>query len=200
MPDAEAARDDSFSLLLVCTGNICRSPVAERLLAVEFEAGVTVSSAGTHALVGEPISAPMVALIQAVGADSQHFHARRLTEQMPRSADLVLAMTRGHRAAVVEVWPAAVRRTFTLLEFARLLAEVNAADLPDGSDANRLRAAIPLAAAQRGRLRLAAADFDIADPYRRSDAHYAAAFAQIKGSVDTITRIVTQRNSASQPD
>ena len=180
-----------FSLLLVCTGNICRSPAAERLLAGEFDAGVTVSSAGTHALVGKPISAPMVPLIEGAGADPQDFHARRLTEQVLRSADLVLAMAREHRAAVVEVWPAAVRRTFTLREFAELLARVNPAYIPDGSHAARLRAAIPLAAAQRGRVAFGPDDLDIADPYRRSDAHYAAAFAQIKRSVHTITCVVT---------
>ena len=55
---------DFFTILTVCTGNLCRSPAAERLLASKLGPTVKVSSAGTHALVGQPISEPMAALLR----------------------------------------------------------------------------------------------------------------------------------------
>ena len=57
-----------FSILAVCTGNVCRSPAVERLLASKLGPTVRVSSAGTHALVGHPISEPMAALLLETAA------------------------------------------------------------------------------------------------------------------------------------
>src|SRR5690606_41368685 len=57
---------DDFTLLIVCTGNVCRSPAIERLFRSAFAegSGITVHSAGTGALVGEPIQGPMVQLLE----------------------------------------------------------------------------------------------------------------------------------------
>lgn len=176
------------SVLAVCTGNICRSPAAERLLAAMLGDGVHVGSAGTHALVGEPISAPMVPLLQSAGADTEGFAARQLTGAIVRPTHLVLAMTRAHRAAAVEVWPGAVRRAFTLREFARLLADVDAKDLAGDTVADRLMAAIPLAASRRAAV--APGEDNVVDPYRRGDGVYVAAFDQILPAVQTIARAV----------
>jgi len=170
---------EPFSILAVCTGNICRSPAVERLLASKLGPTVTVSSAGTHALVGYPISDPMAALLMDKGFEPHPFAARRLTEHMLKDADLVLTMTRAQRGLVVELWPAAVRRTFTLREFARLLNRVDPTALPAGSPAERLRAAVPLAAAERGRERVSPGEDDVVDPYRLSEAVYAESFGQI---------------------
>ena len=95
-------------------------------------------------------------------------------------------MTRAQRGLVVELWPAAVRRTFTLREFARLLSWVDPSALPAGTPAERLRAAIPLAAAERGRERTSPDEDDVVDPFRLSDAVYANSFEQIAAAVDTI--------------
>jgi protein-tyrosine phosphatase len=177
---------EPFSILAVCTGNVCRSPAVERLLASSLGPTVTVSSAGTHALVGYPISDPMAALLLESGLAPDPFEARRVSEQILKEADLILSMTRAQRGLVVELWPAAVRRAFTLREFARLLSLVDPAALPSGSPAERLRAAIPLAAAARGRQRVSAEEDDVVDPFRLSNAVYAASFEQIKSAVDAI--------------
>ena len=92
--------------LFVCTGNICRSPAAERLLRRDLDrtvggiaglSGVHVSSAGTGALVGEPITPPMAQLVAGAGGDVERFSARQLTASIVRGADLVITMTSAHR-------------------------------------------------------------------------------------------------------
>jgi protein-tyrosine phosphatase len=177
---------EPFSILAVCTGNVCRSPAVERLLASRLEPTVSVTSAGTHALVGHSIAEPMAALLRDTGVEPDAFEARRLSEQMLKEADLVLAMTRAQRGLVVELWPPAVRRAFTLREFARLLNWVDPAALPAGPPAERLQAAVSLAAAGRGRERMSPDDDDVVDPFRLSRAAYAKSFAQITSAVDTI--------------
>jgi len=175
-----------FTILMVCTGNLCRSPAAERLLASKLGPTVQVTSAGTHALVGQPISEPMAALLRDSRLEPEPFEARRLSEQMLKEADLILPMTRAQRGLVVELWPAAVRRTFTLREFARLLSWVDPAALPAGTPAERLRAAIPLAVAERGRERTSPDEDDVVDPFRLSTAVYANSFEQIAAAADKI--------------
>jgi protein-tyrosine phosphatase len=149
---------------------------------------VFVSSAGTHALVGQPIAEPMARHLRSNGVADGAFAARRLTESLVKDADLVLALTRAQRSLAVEMWPPAVRRTFTVREFARLLNELDSSTLPDGTPAERLKAAMPLAAAQRGRRRASSEDDDVIDPFRLSDDIYAASFAEIASAVNVIIR------------
>ena len=122
----------SFTILTVCSGNICRSPLAEQLLRAGLAGidGVTVGSAGTIAMVGAGMPAEAKALAVRYGStDAESHQARQLDEQAIRDADLVLGLAREHRRAVVELVPAATRRTFTLREFARLAASVTDIDL-----------------------------------------------------------------------
>jgi protein-tyrosine phosphatase len=186
---------ENFTILTVCTGNICRSPAVEHLLRAAFGAtsGVTVASAGTGALVGEPVHGPMADLLRGVDVEPDGFAARRVTEQMLRGADLVLPLTRDHRAQVVDVAPAVVRRTFTLREFARLSSQVDRDHLearaggPTATPASRLDALIPMAAAHR-----AAVDpelDDVVDPYRREPSVYQESFDQLLPAVRTIAKI-----------
>lgn len=183
---------DRFTLLTVCTGNICRSPAAERLFAAAFSVeNITVASAGTHAMVGEPISPPMAALLDDLGAHTAGFAARRLTEEQIAGADVILAMTREHRSFVVGMVPAAVKRTFTLREFARLSTQVSSADLdeaagPDAGAARRLAALVPLAA--RHRAPVEPELDDVVDPYRRKQKVYEESFGQVLPAVRTIAR------------
>ena len=186
------------TVLTVCTGNICRSPAVERLLAHALP-GVRVASAGTRAVIGAPVSPPMASLLTEVGVRADGFAARQLTEGMVAEADLVLALTRGHRASIVDLVPGAVRRTFTLRELARLATAVGpdavsaavraAAGSPDDVAA-RIRALIPLAAAQRGRVPVAPADDDVVDPYGGGDRLYVTSFAQLRPAVEAIAAVV----------
>jgi protein-tyrosine phosphatase len=183
-----------FSILAVCTGNVCRSPAVERVLARKLGPTVSVSSAGTHALVGHPIAAPMASLLRDSGVEPDPFSARRLSVQMLKEADLVLAMTRAHRGIVVDLWPAVVRRTFTLREFARLLSWVDPSALAAGTPGERLRAAIPLAAAERGRERTPPDEDDVVDPFQLSSAVYADSFAQLTSASNVLAKCIVMQS------
>jgi protein-tyrosine phosphatase len=178
--------DQPYAILCVCTGNVCRSPAAELLLAARLGPSVRVASAGTLGLVGRPIEPPMAAHLAALGLETAGFTARRLTAAEVRAADLVLGLTRGHRAEAVELAPAAVRRAFTLLEFARLLGQIQPDELPDTSVADRLRTAVALAATRR-RMVVGPVDADdIVDPYRLTQDVYDQSFSGIRIAVDAI--------------
>jgi protein-tyrosine phosphatase len=162
-------------------------------LAQRLGSTVSVSSAGTHALVGHPISEPMARLLRGTGADDGAFAARRLTETLVKEADLVLALTRAHRSLVVDLWPPAVRTTFTVREFARLMHGVNPSALPDGTPAERLLAALPLAAAERGLHHAFPQEDDVVDPFGLGDDIYAASFAEISAAVKVIATALVPR-------
>jgi protein-tyrosine phosphatase len=178
--------DNPYTILCVCTGNVCRSPAAERLLAARLGPSVAVASAGTIGLVGRAIEPPMAAHLAALGLEDVGFAARRLTAVDVSRADLVLGLTREHRAQAVELAPAAVRRAFTLLEFARILGQIQPNELPDGSVEDRLRTAVPLAAARRRMITGPVDADDVVDPYRLAQEVYDQSFSAIRVAVDTI--------------
>lgn len=134
----------------------------------------------------------MDALVVRGGGDPAGFTARQLNERLLWPADLILALTREHRGDVVELWPKAVRRTFTLKEFARLLHELRPGELPDGSPTERLRAAVPLVSSRRHHVADPRYD-DVIDPYGQSADVYADAFADIEQAVSAIISVIRSR-------
>ncbi len=123
-----------LEILTVCTGNVCRSPLAAQLLTLRLaDLGVTVTSAGARARDGAVITPEAVALAAERGVPAALAEARRtryLTAGMLVGSgaaglpDLVLAMAREHRREVVELDPTRARTAFTAREFARLAADV----------------------------------------------------------------------------
>ncbi len=118
-----------FSVLMICTANYCRSPIAEQLLTTAtaslFGPGFwTVSSAGTQAHSAWPIHEYSAQVLVDRGAFTEGHRSRLLDAAMLWEADLVLTATREHRSAVVRLLPAAIGRTFTMLQFARLSSMV----------------------------------------------------------------------------
>jgi protein-tyrosine phosphatase len=171
-----------FRILHVCTGNICRSPMAEHLMRAGLEqrlgpraVAFQVASAGTLGFVGEMMQPFTGTTLAARGVNGAAFRARRLNEDLIAGADLVLGATREHRAAVVTLHPRASRRTFTLREFDRLLSAVDPASLPTGDLRARAEAVVAGALAHRGLIRPPAPeDDDIADPYQGPEEGYLA--------------------------
>lgn len=94
------------SVLVVCTGNICRSPAGERMLA-RICADLRVSSAGLGALVGAPADQVTFDVAKAqYGLDLSGHIARSFTAELGSSHDLILAMDRHHRLDIMRHWPA----------------------------------------------------------------------------------------------
>ena len=184
-------------VLVVCTGNVCRSPAAERLLAARLPAtaGVAVTSAGTAALVGRAVDPQVAEMLRLAGADATGFAARQLEAEQVRAADLVLVMERSHRAAVVAADPAAVRRTFLLAELGVIASLVGAAGWPadvPADPAARLAALPQLAGRHRPQVARAGAP-EVADPFRQSPDVHRSTFATVADLVDEVVAAVTQR-------
>lgn len=129
MTDILRPVSDAFRVLYVCTGNVCRSAAAERMLLHRATPGdrIEVASAGTGALEGYGIDGPTVAALAEVGVDGGGHRAAWLDETMIAEANLVLTATTEHRDRVLRMAPTAMRRTFTMREFARLGAGVEGA-------------------------------------------------------------------------
>jgi len=131
-----------WRVLLVCTGNTCRSPVAEVLLrAAAVEAGlcVEVTSAGTSAVPGAPMTAYARALLERDYGLKVRHSARRLDAELVSKAQVILTMTADHRRAVLALDPSAAGRVFLLQEYLGA-----AGDIPDpyGGDQDEYRSMV----------------------------------------------------------
>jgi protein-tyrosine phosphatase len=175
---------EPFDLLFVCTGNICRSPTAELIAANRLpHSGFRVHSAGTYGLHGYPIEPNAARPLQALGIGCDAFRARRLTDDLVENADLVLTATRDHRSAVVTRVPSALRKTFTMREFARLTEAIDEDTVTEDDPADRARLVVALAAERRGRdTRLG--DDDVADPYGLGPEAYDRAIREITAALE----------------
>jgi protein-tyrosine phosphatase len=163
-----------FTVLLVCTGNICRSALAERLgraylnqLLGEDAGALRLVSAGTQAVVGSEMHPDSAVVLRGYGAEPGDFRARQLVDTYAAGADLVLTMTRGHRRDVLALNPRGLARTFTLREAAALLALVGDDVQPAGEDlVTRARNLVKALAEARSRRATDDAD-DVPDPIGR---------------------------------
>lgn len=102
---------------MVCTANICRSPVAEHALK-GLQPALQVGSAGVDALVGHDIDGDARDAAAALGLDIPAHRARQLDAELGRSADLILVMERHHRDYVGRHLPQLQGKTFLIGEFA----------------------------------------------------------------------------------
>jgi protein-tyrosine phosphatase len=194
-----------FTVLHVCMGNICRSPMAERLLvlAVRERLGrlgvapersdelVHSHSAGTggwHA--GEEMNPPAARQVTARGGDVAAFAARRLRSDLIDAADLVLTATADQQEYVVALRPDAAGRTFVLGEFGRLLGGLELAGLPAAEatpEAVYARGAALVAAAEaarQGATPLPTDDLD--DPWGRGDQCFSRVADEIEETVQPL--------------
>jgi protein-tyrosine phosphatase len=196
-----------FRILHVCTGNIGRSPMAERLMRLRLYQRLGsdadafyVDSAGTWGQPGQSMEPFAAEAITELGADPTGFAARDLQAVHIELADLVLTATVEHRAAVVSTVPGAVRRVFTLKEFARLGAAVDPSMLPirvttGGADPiDYAAAAVHAALTLRGpgERPLAGAD-DVADPIGAPYQVYQARAREIDLAVGQCVRALATR-------
>jgi protein-tyrosine phosphatase len=103
------------SILVVCVGNICRSPTAELLLRQRLEGNdVQIGSAGLAALAGKPIDPQALDVLVSHGLDGSAHRSRQIDDGLIRHADLILAMEQAHVDAITRRAPHVRGRTFLL--------------------------------------------------------------------------------------
>ncbi len=170
-----------FTILTVCTANICRSPLMELLFRKELDTSVyEVGSAGVRGFVNSPMDPQAAEQAVRFGTDPTAFKSRPITEDMIKVSGLILTATREHRSSVLTMSPMALRRTFTLLEFAQLAAAYSGEPLPELiSDAGRHRSK-------------ATGELDIGDPFSQGILVHQQVAERVVRSVRTVSSVLNQ--------
>jgi len=160
----------------VCTANICRSPMIEMLLRAELDPELfEVASAGVQGWDREPMDTMATMELMRLGHTPGKFRSHAIDSYLVDSADLILTATKAHRSEVLAMNPRALRRTFTLVEFAALCEKVEGAD------------PIELVAESARQRSMAPHAIDIGDPYRRSPEVHRETADQIAAAVISIS-------------
>lgn len=176
---ASVSKPDPIKVLFVCTANICRSAWLEQAARAMSRDGVEFSSAGTHGFDSHPMD---VVMSGTLASADDSFRSRRLTRDIIDQADLVLTAERSHRAFILEEHPQALRKVFTLGQFARS-AEAH----PD------LRGRELLATAGQRRTAPLPED-DIDDPFRRGNAAAEAAAGKMSTMLSVIVEALAEED------
>ncbi|MDR8019901.1 arsenate reductase/protein-tyrosine-phosphatase family protein [Nesterenkonia aerolata] len=187
---------DQFTILTICTGNICRSPAMERLLAHRLAAAgnIRVRGAGVFAHDGEEMKEPMRRRVADYGADAEGTAGRQVDAALIDEADLILTATREHRRELLRHAPDAGHRIFTLREAARLMRTLTPGTL-EAADAgqlatDRLAALVPLLDEARVSGVSGGSDDDILDPYMMGEDAYDESFAQLRAPIEELTAVI----------
>lgn len=175
-----AQRQHLFTIVTVCTGNICRSPLAEQILQIRLSSNpcFEISSAGLHAVVGSPMDPDAADQLRAHGGKPAGLRGEQITESHVAAADLILTMTRNQRDELIRSFPSGMQRTFTLAEFAAL-------SKPAAESSSSFQEIVSAAARTRGQAGLTEAD-DVPDPIDASVAVHQLVGNQIVALVDRI--------------
>ncbi len=186
----------TFRVLVICTANHCRSPIGEQLLA--HDAGERfgargdwlIESAGTDIPGRWPLH-PYAATVLAERLPEVSPHESvQMGPAMIARADLVLTATRQHRSAVVTTLPAAIGRTFTILQFARLCDQVQSISASDTGDLGRelvVQAKLARSMVQP----VPGEQDDLPDPMGKGVQEFRLCADRLQNSVDRILRPLT---------
>ena len=164
-----------FTILTICTANICRSPMMEILLRERLDPKrFEIASAGVRGWDAAPVDSMVVLELARLGHEATGHQSRALDVHHVEQADLVLTAAREHRASVLAMSPRALRKTFTLREFAALIEDVESDSLEDlVAEASRRRSTAP-------------SDVDLLDPYMREPEIHHQVADKIAAAVDIV--------------
>lgn len=190
----------NFRVLLVCTANQCRSPMAEHLLrraSAAMGLNWSVESAGVLAHSGRPMHRHVNHALRTRSIVADGWTSRRLSRPMIEQADLVLAAAAEHRRAVVLLDPSAVQRTFLLLQFARFaaLAQPIPVDVPAQVGGELLDRVAKVRGEQQP---VGQDEDDLPDPMGKPARAFQACLDQIQTAIDSMLRPV-EWSSAPRP-
>lgn len=187
-------QDEDGAILIVCTGNVCRSPYIERLLSARLAGtNITVTSAGTAALTGSNMDPQVADRLSLTGCDSEGFSARPLTVALATDADLILCATRQHRSQVVQLTPKVLRRTYALADFSDIASSLVGITIPAHAGTGTFVRGVAAAAEQaranvQPRTRERA---EIVDPFRQPKKVFEQMFAQVERLLPPIVAVLT---------
>lgn len=168
-------------ILFVCTGNTCRSPMAQGILqTIASEEGlqVDIRSAGVFASEGTPISSYAEMILKERGYN-ETLRSSRVTDELMEWADLILTMTMQHKQHVTMQYPESIEKVFTLKEYVQLVLKSDA----EQKDREKIISELQIKKAlgeqltkeqqrQWEELQDNAPDYDIADPFGGSEEDY----------------------------
>ena len=168
-----------MKVLMVCTGNLCRSPMAEGLFrhaVTQRGCDIEVASSGTWAYWGDPATPEAVEVLRGRGIDLSTHQSRGLDPKEVKAADLIVAMTSVHRREILQVAPEVSGKLVLMKELVEMALE---GDLPEGSERRLER----LLEAPRPKWRRA---LDLDDPIGKPIHAYERTVAQIEMGVEAL--------------
>ncbi len=183
---------DPLNILTVCTGNICRSALADYYLKNSLGTNrFTIHSAGTQAVKNGRVPAPQVAIAHRYGLTNITEHiATQLSPKEVSPANLILTATLEHRRRIVRMVPSAAKKTFSAREFAHLCSQVREQDIIDLMENRLALTEIPAAAVHQLRGFVtppqAPGAYDVVDPFGADLATYETAADQLISALDIV--------------
>lgn len=179
-------------ILFICTGNTCRSSMAAAIASrIKDERGldIAIASAGLAAREGDPATPEAIQALAAMGINLQDHRARQVTGALVEDADLILTMTRSHKEFLLQFYPAARGKTFTLKEYVRKGEE------KPSREELREEAGAKAAAGEQS----ASADDDIPDPFGRPLEVYQATARELASLIGQALEKYAQDTHAANP-